>query len=94
MELNMSEERLDKINSALPATPNPSSIMSAPRDKKKAQKFFIVIVVLGVSLAINIVLCIVFISKNEKIRQLENDLKDDETLIIELKNKINAKNNL
>ncbi len=90
----MSEERLNKINSASAAKPNPSSIMSAPRDNKNAQRFFIMIVVLAVSLALNIVMGVVFISKNEKIRQLEKDLKDDEELIVELKNKINAKSSL
>ncbi len=94
MGLNMSEERLDKINSASPAMPNPSSIMSAPSDEKKVQKYLIMVVALVVSIALNIIMGIIFISKNEKIRQLENDLKDDEELIVELKNKINAKSSL
>ena len=94
MGLNMSEERIDKINLASPATPNRSPIMSPPLDKKKVQKYFIMIVILAASIALNIVMGIIFISKNEKIRQLEKDLKDDEELIVELKNKINAKNSL
>ena len=86
----MSEERLEKINSATPAMRSPSSIMSAPRDKKKAQRNFIIVAALAVSLALNIILAIVSFSKNATNKRLEKDVQDDETLIIELKDKINA----
>lgn len=86
----MSEERVRKIISTDPARPNPSSIMSAPRDKKKTQRSLIFVGVLIVSLALNIILAIVFISKNEKINALEAENKDNEALILELKNKVNS----
>lgn len=85
----MSDERL---NNTAPATRNPSSIMSAPRDKKKTQRALIIIGALALSLALNIILAVVSLSKNEKINQLQKDAKDNEALIIELKNKINASN--
>ena len=85
----MSEEKVNNIMSAPAATPNQSSIMSAPRDKKKTQRYFIIIVSLAVSLALNIVLAIVALSKNEKISSLQKDVKDNEALIVELKTKIN-----
>lgn len=86
----MSEESVKKIISTDPARPNPSSIMSAPRDKKKAQRAFLLICALVISIALNIILAIISLSKNEQISQLQADAKDDEALIIELKNKINA----
>ena len=67
----MSEERVKRIISTDPAQPNPSSIMSAPRDKKKTQRNLILIGALIISLAANIVLLIIFISKNEEINALE-----------------------
>ncbi|MBR2695533.1 hypothetical protein IKE86_01305 [Candidatus Saccharibacteria bacterium] len=86
----MSEERVKKIISSDPARPNPSSIMSAPRDKKKTQRSLIIFGALILSLAINIVLLVVFVSKNEKINALETEVKDNEALILELKNKVNS----
>jgi len=86
----MSEEKLAKIISEPAVTPNPSSIMSAPRDKKKAERFIIIVSILAISLALNIVLAVVSFSKNEKINQLQKDAKDNESLIVELKNKINS----
>lgn len=73
-----------------PARPNPSSIMSAPRDKKKAERALIIVVALVISLIINIVFLILFISKNERIDALETEVKDNETLIQELKTKVNS----
>ncbi|MBQ3293910.1 hypothetical protein IJG96_02140 [Candidatus Saccharibacteria bacterium] len=86
----MSEERVKKIISTDPARPNPPSIMSAPRDKKKTQRSLILIGALILSLAANIILLVVFISKNEKINALEAEAKDNEALILELKNKVNS----
>ena len=86
----MSEESVNKILSAPSATPNQSSIMSAPPDKKKAQRFATIIIALAVSLALNIILAVVALSKNEKINALQRDVKDNDTLITELKNKINS----
>ena len=86
----MSEERVKRIISTDPAQPNPSSIMSAPRDKKKTQRNLILIGALIISLAANIVLLIIFISKNEKINALEAEAKDNEALFLELKNKVNS----
>lgn len=86
----MSEERLKKISSAAPARPNPSSILSAPRDKKKAERTLIFIAALIVSVALNILFLILFISKNERITALETEVKDNESLIQELKTKVNS----
>ena len=90
MKLNMSEESVNNILSTPPATPNQSSIMSAPPDKKKAQRIVAITIALAVSLALNIVLAVVSLSKNEKINALQRDVKDNESLIVELKNKINT----
>lgn len=90
MDINMSDERIKKIVSSDPARPNPSSIMSAPRNKKQTQRSLILVGALILSLAVNIVLLIVFISKNEKINVLETELKDNEALILELKTKVNS----
>ena len=92
MNINMSDERVKKIISAAPAQPNTPSIMSAPRDKKKGQRVIIIIAALIISLAINVILAIASISKNERINQMENDIKDYKADIVELKNKINALN--
>lgn len=89
----MSEERVNKILSTPSATPNQSSIMSAPPDKKKAQRFVAIVIILGISLALNIVLAVVSLSKNEKINALQRDAKDNDALITELKNKINSMEN-
>ena len=86
----MSEERVNKILSMPSATPNQSSIMSAPTDKKKAQRFAVIVIALAVSLALNIVLAVVALSKNEKISSLQKDVKDNEAIITELKEKINS----
>lgn len=86
----MSDERVRKIISAAPAQPNAPSIMSAPRDKKKTERTLIVIAALIISVILNIVLAIVSLSKNERISQMENDIKDYKSDIIELKNKLNA----
>ncbi|MBQ1528035.1 hypothetical protein IIZ77_00100 [Candidatus Saccharibacteria bacterium] len=86
----MSEERVKKIFSTDPARPNPSSIMSAPRDKKKTERTFILIGALIISLALNITLAVIFITKNEKINALETEIKDNEALILELKTKVNS----
>lgn len=67
--------------------------MSAPRDRKKTQKTFIVIIALILSLALNVFLAISSISKNERITQLEKDVTDYKSDIVELKNKINALTN-
>ena len=88
MKLNMSEERVNKILSTPSATPNQSSIMSAPTDKKKAQRFAAMVIILGISLALNIVLAVVSLSKNEKINALQRDAEYDRATITELKNKI------
>jgi hypothetical protein len=90
MKLNMSEERVNDILSTPSAAPNQSSIMSAPPDKKKAQRFAAIIIALAISLALNIVLAVVSLSKNEKINALQRDAKDNDALITELKNKINS----
>ena len=90
MKLIMSEERVNKILSTPSATPNQSSIMSAPTDKKKAQRFAAIVIALAVSLALNIVLAVVALSKNEKISSLQKDVKDNEAIITELKEKINS----
>ncbi|MBR3232973.1 hypothetical protein IKF74_01675 [Candidatus Saccharibacteria bacterium] len=86
----MSEERVKKIIATDPARPNQSSIMSAPRDKKKTERTFILIGALVVSVVLNIVFVILFVSKNEKINALEAEVKDNEALILELKNKVNS----
>ncbi|MBR3320300.1 hypothetical protein IKG20_03290 [Candidatus Saccharibacteria bacterium] len=86
----MSDERIKKIVSEPAARPNASSIMSAPRDKKKTQTFFIVTAALVISLILNVVLAIASLSKNEHISQMEKDINDYKADIVELKNKINA----
>ena len=88
----MSDERVKRIISAEPAQPNAPSIMSAPRDKKKGQRVIIIIAALIISLAVNVILAVTSLSKNERINQLENDIKDYKSDIVELKNKINALN--
>ncbi len=88
----MSDERVKRIISAEPAQPNAPSIMSAPRDKKKGQHVIIIIAALIISLAINVILAVTSLSKNERINQMENDIKDYKSDIVELKNKINALN--
>ena len=88
----MSDERIKKIVSEPAARPNTPSIMSAPRDKKKGQRTVIIIIALIASLALNIFLAISSISKNERITQLEKDVTDYKSDIVELKNKINALN--
>lgn len=88
----MSDERVKRIISAEPAQPNAPSIMSAPRDKKKGQRVIIIIAALIISLAINVILAVTSLSKNERISQMENDIKDYKSDIVELKNKINALN--
>ena len=90
IDINMSEERVKKIIATDPARPNRSSIMSAPRDKKKTERTFILIGALVVSIVLNIIFVIIFVSKNEKINALEAEVKDNETLILELKNKVNS----
>jgi len=86
----MSDERVKKIISAAPAQPNTPSIMSAPRDKKKGQRIIIIVAALIVSLAVNVVLAITSLSKNERISQMEKDITDYKSDIIDLKNKINS----
>ena len=86
----MSDERIKKIVSAPAAAPNTPSIMSAPRDKKKVQWTFLIVVGLAISIALNIVLAVVSLSKNERMRQLESEIVDYKEDIIELKNKLNA----
>lgn len=93
MDINMSDERIKKIVSEPAARPNTPSIMSAPRDRKKTQKTFIIIIALILSLALNVFLAISSISKNERITQLEKDVTDYKSDIVELKNKINALTN-
>lgn len=86
----MSDERIKKIVSSAPATPNVPSIMSAPCNKGKTRHLMIIIAALVVSVALNVVLVVVSLSKNEHINQMENDIKDYKADIIDLKNKVNA----
>ena len=85
----MSDERLKKIISTEPSKSNTPSIMSAPRDKKKAQRQFLIVLALGVSIALNIVLAVVSFSKNERMTQLESEIDDQKKLNTELKEKLN-----
>ena len=86
----MSDEKISKIVSAPAATPNPSSIMSAPREKKKTNRALILLGVLIISLITNVALLIIFITKNERLTQLESEVTDYKADIIELKNKLNS----
>lgn len=86
----MSEERIKKIASSLAATPNPPSIMSAPREKKKGTYIFLIIAGLAISIAVNIILAVVLVSKNERVHQLETEIDDNKATIVELKNKLNS----
>lgn len=88
MKLNMSEESVNNILSTPPATPNQSSIMSAPPDKKKAQRIVAITIALAVSLALNIVLAVVSLSKNEKINALQRNDEDNKAIIDDLKHRI------
>ena len=92
MKTNMSDERIKKIVSSEPAKPNTPSIMSAPHDKK-ATRQLLILVALFVSLAINIVLVVVSVSKNERMHQLESEIEDQKKLNLELKEKLNKANN-
>ena len=86
----MSDERIKKIVSVEPVKPNPSSIMSAPRDKKKTERQLIIIIALVLSLILNVVLAIVSLSKNERMSQLERDNADYKSENTELKNELNS----
>ena len=88
----MSDERIKKIASSAPATPNASSIMSAPCNRKKVQHLAIIIAALVASVTLNVILAVISLSKNERINQMENDIKDYKADIVDLKNKINTLN--
>lgn len=93
MKLIMSEERVNNILSTPSAKPNQSSIMSAPPDKKRAQRFAAIIIALAISLALNIVLAVVSLSKNEKINSLKKDVENSEALLKEAREKLNSLSN-
>ena len=84
----MSDERVKRIVSSAPARPTQSSIMSAPRDKKKAERNFLIIVALVISLAANIIIAVISLSKNERMNQLESEIDDQKKLNTELKERL------
>ena len=88
----MSEEKLAKINSEPAAAPNPSSIMSAPVAKKPFPILLAVIVGLVACFVLDIILLIAVLSKNEKITQLESDIKSEKAYVEELKEKLSSGN--
>ena len=83
---------ISSLNAAPAAAPNPASIMSAPREKKKLPASIILIAVLILSAAANIALLISFVSKNDQIKTLESELSDERAYVDELKNKLNGGN--
>lgn len=84
----MSDERFKKIISGAAPTPNTPSIMSAPRNDKKSQRNTIIIIVAAISLLLNVALAITSFSKNERLRQLESEIEDNQHQIKELKEKL------
>ena len=86
----MSEEKIAEFNKAEGARPNPSSIMSAPREKKKFPVLLALIAGLTVSIVLNIIQLITFFSLNATTSQLRADINERESYISELKAKINS----
>ena len=94
MKANMSDERIKKVISEPASVPTQPSIMSAPRDKGKTQKFIIVIAVLIASIILNVILLITIISKNELINTLKSTNEKQKDFITELEVKLNERSSL
>jgi len=94
MKANMSDERIKKAISEPASVPTQPSIMSAPRDKRKTQKFIIVIAVLIASIILNVILLITIISKNERINALNSAKKRQDDFIEELEIKLKERSSL
>ncbi len=88
----MSEEKPKKNVSTESSKTNTPAIMSAPRDRAKAKKAFIVIGALIVSLAVNVILLITSLAKNARLHQYESEIEDYKTITNDLKEQINQLN--
>ncbi len=91
----MSDEKIERAISEPSPVQNQSSIMSAPRDQNKSRKItFIVIAALVASLALNVILAISFVSKNEMIDAQKATIDKREEFIKELETKLNEHSSL
>lgn len=89
-----SDSAKDSEKEPLFSTENPpkmatSAIMSAPVEKKPFSVLLALAAGCAVSLALAILFLILWLSANAKVVQLERDVADHKTTIVNLKNQIN-----